>query len=121
MYADHHVIEVRRILLALPGIDAVQASSAFHAVEVTYDPALLAEPAITRALDAAGYLQTPDIPTETGLAAYGREGNGTFFRHTAAYVQTRRTVGFAQDTASVGRPLWPCPGIGPVRRPDDSE
>jgi copper chaperone CopZ len=121
MYADHHVTEVRRILLALPGIEAVSASSAFHVVEITHDPSVVTESAITQALDEAGYLQAPDIPTESGIAAYGREGNGAYFRHTAAYLQTRRTVGFSQATASVGRPLWPCPGIGVVRKPDDSE
>ncbi len=39
MYGDHHVLEVRRILLEIPGIQDVYASSAFRAVEVTYDPA----------------------------------------------------------------------------------
>ena len=30
LYADHHVIEVRRILLEVPGVDTVDASSAFR-------------------------------------------------------------------------------------------
>ena len=38
MYGDHHVVEVRRILLGLPGVEDVYASSSFRVVEVTYDP-----------------------------------------------------------------------------------
>ena len=38
MYGDHHVTDVRRILLALPGVEDVYASSAFRLVEVTFDP-----------------------------------------------------------------------------------
>ena len=38
MYGDHHVIEVRRILQLIPGVEEVYASSAFQAVEVTFDP-----------------------------------------------------------------------------------
>ena len=37
MYGDHHVLEVRRILLALPGVAEVNASSCFQVVEVSYD------------------------------------------------------------------------------------
>jgi copper chaperone CopZ len=37
LYADHHVTEVRRILLELEGVTDVYASSAFQTVEVTYD------------------------------------------------------------------------------------
>ena len=39
MYGDHHVLEVRRILLAMPGVEDVYASSGFQTVQVTYDPA----------------------------------------------------------------------------------
>ena len=39
MYGDHHVVEVRRLLLGLPGVEEVYASSGFQSVEVTYDPA----------------------------------------------------------------------------------
>ena len=38
MYGDHHVVEVRRILLETPGVEDVYASSCFQAVEVTFDP-----------------------------------------------------------------------------------
>ena len=38
MYADHHVVEVRRILLEMPGVQDVYASSAFQVADVTFDP-----------------------------------------------------------------------------------
>lgn len=120
MYADHHVIEVRQILLGLPGVKEVYASSAFHVVQVTFDPGQTSPEAITGALEAAGYLQDLDIPLETGAVAYGQNGGNVFFRHTTAYEQTQKTVGFVQETRNIGRPLWPCPGLGPIRRADDN-
>ena len=62
MYGDHHVIEVRRLLLELPGVQDVYASSAFQVVEVTYDPAQLDAGAITARLDEAGYLGDLLVP-----------------------------------------------------------
>ncbi len=121
MYGDHHVTEVRRILLALPGIRRVYASSCFQLVEVDYDPEAVTEAAITAALEEAGYLQAPEIPAELDQAPYGRDDDTAFFRHTAAYQQTHRVVGFAQQTPKPARPLWPCPGIGVVRRTNEEE
>ena len=37
LYGDHHVSEVQSILKELPGIEDVYASSAFQAIEVTFD------------------------------------------------------------------------------------
>jgi len=39
MYGDHHVTEVRRILMGLPGVSSVFASSAFKSAEISFDPA----------------------------------------------------------------------------------
>lgn len=55
MYADHHVIAVRQVLTALPGVVDVYASSAWYQVQVTYDPAKLSANDIVRALEQAGY------------------------------------------------------------------
>lgn len=122
MYGDHHVIEVRRIVLALPGVSDVQASSAFKQVEITYDPTQTDESTLTQALDDAGYLQDPQVPLESGVAAYGRNGGEpAFFRHTTAYRQTQQIVSFARKMDPAQRPLWPCPGLGPVRKLDDEE
>ena len=37
LYGDHHVSEVQSILKELPGVEEVYASSAFQAIEVTFD------------------------------------------------------------------------------------
>lgn len=113
MYGDHHVLEVRRILLEMPGVEEVHASSAFHVVEVSFDPALIDAGAITARLDEAGYLDSLAVPLESS-ATQQAEDQVTYFRHTAAYRQTGRTMSFAQIVSYTGRPLWPCPGMGPV-------
>lgn len=122
MYGDHHVVEVRRILLELPGVQDVYASSSFHIVEVTYDPAQLDPGTITAHLDEAGYLGDLQIPLESGAPAAGRgtdNGDEVFFRHTAAYAEAGNTVSFAQQVPYAGRPLWPCPGMGPITKLDE--
>lgn len=117
MYGDHHVIAVRDLLLKLPGVSDVYASSSFHLVEVQYDPAKTAPQKIESTLEEAGYLGELPMPKETAIpATEKRNGQSAFFRHTTAYAQTGRTVSFAQALPNVGRPLWPCPGMGPVKR-----
>lgn len=112
MYGDHHVVEVRRILLDIPGVNDVYASSAFQVVEVEFDPAALAAEDIRQVLEAAGYLGELEVPVETGARAANPEGKAVFMRHTEAYAQTRETVSFAQQVPFSGRALWPCPGMG---------
>lgn len=114
LYGDHHVIEVRRILLETPGVADVYASSAFHVVEVTYDPEKINDLEIALKLDQAGYLGEWSPVAETGAAA-DTDGKRGFTRHTAIYEQTRQTVSFAQNVSYLGRPLWPCPGMGILR------
>jgi copper chaperone CopZ len=123
MYGDHHVTEVRRILLETPGIEDVYASSCFQIVEISYDAGQIDAGKIQEILEDAGYSEDFPIPLEAGVAAYGQEsGNGqTFFRHTAAYEQTSSTVGFAQQVGYSGRPLWPCPGMGVIERAMEME
>lgn len=55
MYADHHVLSVRRALSGLAGVTNVEASSALKIVRVEYDPDKVTPQAIMGALDAAGY------------------------------------------------------------------
>ena len=76
MYGDHHVTAVRGLLLALPGITAVYASSAFRIVDVEYDPALLSPTQIQQTLQTAGYGDELPIPAETGKPAHGRQTGG---------------------------------------------
>lgn len=114
MYGDHHVVEVRRLLLEMPGVEDVYASSSFQVAEVTFDPKKVKPDAIKTALGEAGYLEEPAMPTETGIATYWEDGHDTYFRHTAAYEQTKEVVSFAQSVGYTGRPLWPCPGMGVI-------
>jgi excisionase family DNA binding protein len=117
MYGDHHVLEVRHILLGLPGVEDVNASSCFHTVEVSYDPAKLSVDEITTKLEEAGYLGELSIPVETGTAVSqeAKRDKEIFFRHAAAYEQTKQVVSFAQNVNYTGRPLWPCPGVGVIK------
>ncbi|MCB8990421.1 MAG: heavy-metal-associated domain-containing protein [Ardenticatenaceae bacterium] len=116
MYGDHHVTAVRALLLQVAGVSDVYASSSFHLVEVQYDPATLSPEVIKNKLEEAGYLDELPTPAETSTPATEKsDGEPAFFRHTAAYAQTGRTVSFAQTLPNVGRPLWPCPGMGPVK------
>ncbi len=113
LYGDHHVLEVRRLLFDLPGVEDVYASSCFHLVEVQYDDALLTPDQIESVLDEAGYMGELPMPAETGRAAT-ENGEQTWFRHTAVFQQTGQVVNFGQTVPHDGRPLWPCPGMGPI-------
>lgn len=114
MYADHHVVEVRRLLLEMPGVKDVYASSAFQVADVTIDPNLVSESEIAEKLAEAGYLGEFAVVAEAGKPAVSSNGDETFFRHTEVYEQTKGTIGFAQEVGYVGRPLWPCPGMGVI-------
>ena len=114
VFGDHHVTEVRRILLELTGVSEVYASSAFHIVEVKFDPVKIKAEQITACLEAAGYLGEIPMLMETGVAVEKKEGDN-FFRHTAVYETVKGTISFAQRVDYSGRPLWPCPGLGAVK------
>ena len=114
LYGDHHVSEVQSILKELPGVEDVYASSAFQAIEVTFDESKTSAEKIAARLEEAGYLGDVPMLTETGVAAYGRADGNSNFRHTAVYNTIKKTVSFAQNVEHQGRPLWPCPGLGAV-------
>ena len=118
LYGDHHVTEVRRILKGLTGVSDVYASSAFRVIEVTFDPAKISTEEITKQLEEAGYLGELPLISERGFAVEKREGDGVF-RHTAMYETIKDSVAFAQSVRHTGRPLWPCPGLGPVKQSDN--
>ena len=115
MYGDHHVVEVRRLLLDLDGVEEVYASSGFRAAEVTYNSKKIKKTDITAKLDESGYLGELSIPQETDIPANEANGKGSFFRHTESYAQTNHVVSFGQDIGHGGRALWPCPGMEPIR------
>lgn len=55
MFADHHVIKVKRLLSPLSGVENVVASSAFKQVLVEFDSGKTSTEAIVKTLIEAGY------------------------------------------------------------------
>jgi copper chaperone CopZ len=55
MWADHHVLLVRKVLLDLKGVDEVEASSARRTVLVKFDEKATSAEALEKALATAGY------------------------------------------------------------------
>jgi copper chaperone CopZ len=120
MYGDHHVVEVRRILLGLAGVKEVYASSSFRTAEVTFDPAETGAEQISAVLQEAGYLGELPVVSEPAIPVAREEGRSSAFRHATVYEQTRQVVSFAQNVSYLGRPLWPCPGMGVIRGMEES-
>jgi copper chaperone CopZ len=114
MYGDHHVTDVRRILLEMPGVEDVYASSAFRVVRARIDSVQVSEADLRVKLEAAGYLGDELIETETWKSGTPKETEDNPFRHTSASEQMKG-IGFGQVIEATGRPLWPCPGMGPVK------
>ena len=106
--------EVRRILLELPGVTDVYASSAFQVVEVTYDENKINDLEIAVKLDEAGYLGEWTMPVEVGARAHvrPRRSPAPSFRHSAVYETTKKTVSFAQRMTYQGRPALALPRHG---------
>jgi len=118
LYGDHHVSEVQRILKELPGVEEVYASSAFRAIEVSFDEKKITADRIAASLEETGYLGEIPMLAEAGIAVEKKEGDGTF-RHTATYETVKKTVSFAQRVQYQGRPLWHCPGFGTVKMDEE--
>ncbi len=116
MYGDHHVTEVRRILLALPGVIDLYVSSAFHLVEVQLDENKINEDQIRTTLGEFGYLEKLPMPVESGVASHLKaDQSQTFFRHTQTFETMRDTVSFEQKVSFSGKPIWNCPGFGVIK------
>lgn len=83
MYADHHVLVVRDLLLGLSGVEDVYVSSAFKQVLVKYDPAAAKPEAISKVLEEAGYTQEMETPVQGKLSEdVWKQGS---FRMTKTY------------------------------------
>ncbi|HBG74557.1 MAG: hypothetical protein A2X25_11030 [Chloroflexi bacterium GWB2_49_20] len=119
LYGDHHVTEVRRIMFETPGVEDVYASSGFRIIEIQYDENKINDLELQVKLDDAGYLGELLTRIESEKAESSGESTGTYLRHTAAYSQTKLVVGFAQNIGKHGRPLWPCPGMGPIKNENE--
>jgi hypothetical protein len=103
--------------MELPGVEEVYASSGFRFVEVKYDETKLAPDKIEATLEEAGYLGELPVVVEQSTVEERENGAKPYFRHTVAYAQTGQAVNFAQKVPYAGRPLWPCPGMGPIVQP----
>ena len=120
MYGDHHVVEVRRLLFEIDGVEDVYASSGFRAAEVTFDPGKVDAETIKAKLDQSGYLGELSIPIEVpAQSASTGDGKKGFFRHTAAFKTSRSVVSFGQTVNYQSRALWPCPGMTPLKGIDE--
>ena len=69
LWADHHVLAVRDVLGALPGVSNIDASAMNKQVALDFDPAATSADAIAKALTAAGYApgeipQAPPAPAK---------------------------------------------------------
>ncbi len=118
MYGDHHVTEVRCMLLAMPGVDDVYASSAFRVARVRIDLAKVSEADLRARLTEAGYLGDLPIKTEAWKTGTPAEVVDNPFRHTAA-IENVKAVAFGQKVEETGRALWPCPGMGSIEKMDE--
>jgi copper chaperone CopZ len=116
LYGDHHVVEVRRLLLEHPGVEDVYASSAFRIVEVTFDDEKVSEAELSQKLGEAGYLGEWLQPQEQSTPVYLQDERiPSYFRHTEVFETSRQVVSFAQKVSYSGRPLWNCPGFGVIK------
>jgi copper chaperone CopZ len=118
MYADHHVVEVRSLLMKLPGVEEVYASSAFRIVRVRVDPAKINEAALRSKLSEAGYLGELSLQPEDWKSGTPKDTENNPFRHTSAH-ENIKAMGFTQPTEEFGRPLWPCPGMGLLEKEEE--
>ena len=71
LWADHHVIKVRTVLAAAPGVTNIYASSAFKEIAVEYDGKATTPDQLARLLADAGYPPATGISPDDGKVIYG--------------------------------------------------
>ncbi|MBN1264265.1 MAG: hypothetical protein JXA25_02145 [Anaerolineales bacterium] len=73
LYADHHVLRIRRAL-DLPGVEELYASSAWHKLWIRFDEAKLSESTIEETIRAIGYgLDAKETPILVERIRAGRD------------------------------------------------
>ena len=118
MYGDHHVVEVRRMLVNLPGIEEVYASSAYRVLRVQIDPSKITESDIRAKLKEAGYIGELPLAKEDWKSGTPKDTEDNPYRHTAA-LEHMKSISFNQDVTDTGRALWPCPGMGAIEKTEE--
>ena len=71
LWADHHVINARKVLVGAPGVASVYASSAFKEIAVEYDGKATTPDQLAKLLAEAGYPPATGIEPEDGKVVYG--------------------------------------------------
>jgi copper chaperone CopZ len=87
MWADHHVLDVHKVLDEL-GVAQCEASAAHKAVRLSYDPETVRRETILQALAQAGY--TPTEVTEFPQPLANKEQGSPWFVHGLRVTQTNR-------------------------------
>jgi hypothetical protein len=99
MFGDHHVVQVRQIVAALPGVKDIRASASRHAISVTFNRAQLTIEAICAALAKGGFAP--------GAAAAEATGSGDHLPIVAAADQVEvREAKYSPPPA-----FGVCPGL----------
>ena len=104
MYGDHHVLAIRKLLGALPGVEAIYATSAFKQIGLTIDPAKTSQAEIEKVLTDNGYPPGVEMPTPVWKPV---QQEGPRFVIASGLAMT----GFRVPEMSAGGPPRPCPGF----------
>ena len=87
MWADHHVLAVRKVLSGIDGVREVEASAARKRVSLRYDPSVVGRDQVVQALQSAGYdsteAQFPEPPAN-------KEPGSSWFASDLRVTQTNR-------------------------------
>lgn len=87
MWADHHVLVVRRALATL-GVQEVEASAAHRFLRLSFDPATLQRDQILQTLAEAGYAPAESVEFPDPLA--NKERGSAWFVQGVRVTQTNR-------------------------------
>jgi len=75
MYGDHHVVEVRQIVTALPGVKEVRASASRRKLFIAFDRAQVTLAAISAALAQGGFAPGATFAPGAAPAAASETGD----------------------------------------------
>ena len=95
MYADHHVLRVRQVLLGVNGVNEVTASAARRTVAVDYDEKATSEEGVREAVASAGYgpEQAPAMSVFPGRHEDGSAWYLVLDRKTVTEIKDREMAG----------------------------
>jgi copper chaperone CopZ len=121
LFGDHHVVELRNLILQVKGVSDVYASSSFRVVEIEYDESQVTVEQLQKVVEENGYAHELVLPVEIGVSNELEENPKPYFRTTAERVTAKATMGFSQKVAQSGPPAWPSPGMGTIKISSEKE